>query len=261
MYSPELRDKLAEAYRSCPESNMRERLFRLLMGLINRDPKQNVSLLGEPGNLRDLDLSGLDFSGLPLTCANFAGSILPETDLRRADLRKAVFEGAILNHTMLDGANLASAKFVEAEVQSIFVFAEFDSKASMMLEGKRARQWLFSRGAMVKDQSELNPLFGKPWYEAAREVTKTLEHRIAGTHQDSSLAKGTSLKYRGFARDFVKYLRSCGMLQDVKRSRKGSRVVKVNPDHRQTIREFSEDGTIAEVLQNFFDKYEEKGEE
>ena len=257
-YSPDIPQRLEEVYKTCTDSNLRERLFRLLLGLIDGDAKQHIGRLGEPADLRDLDLSGLDLSGLPLRNGNFSGSILPDTDLRNADLREARLDGAILSRTMLDGASLKLASFARAEIQSIYVFDQFSSRTKMILEGKNARQWLFSHGAVVSDESELNPLLGKPWYEAAREVTRTLEHRIAGTHQDSSLAKGTSLKYRHLAQEFVKHLRSRGVLQDVKRSGKGTWVVKVKAEHRHTIREFSEDGVIGDVLRAFFDKYSEE---
>ena len=260
VYSNDLLDKISVAYRECQESILRERLFRLIIGLISRDAENNLHCLGEPPKLNDLDLSGIDLSALPLVESDFTGSIFPETDLRNTNLSKACFSGAILERTMLDGATLDAADFREAEVESIFVFDEFDSKTSSILSGKEARQWLFSHGAMVGNSEDLNPLLGKPWYEAAREVTRTLERRIAGTHQDVSLSKGTALSYRAFSAAFVSHLRARGVLVDVKRSKKGSMVVKVAQKHRGTIKRFNDDGIIDGELQLFFDKYIVNGE-
>lgn len=253
VYSEQLPDQLSKLYRNCNDSNMKERLFKLIFGLIIKNA-ENIAYLGDPPGLSDLDLSGVDFSGLPLRNANFSGSILPDTDLRNSDLQGASFSHSILDNTMLDNARIQSADFSEAEIESIFVFDEFESRTYAVLHDKNARQWLFSHGAIVKDPSELNHLLGKPWYEAAREVAKTLTNRIAGSHRDSSLSKGTDLRYRDFAEDFVKYLRSHGILKDIKRSR-GSMLVKVAPEYRNIINKFKDDGIIDEKIQPFFDKY------
>ena len=252
VYSSNLSDSIATIYKECRDSNLRERLFRLIAGLVARDASNNVGCLGNPPKLNDLDLSGVDLSELPLVEADFTGSILPETDLRNTNLARACFPGAILERTMLDGATLDATDFRDAEIESIFVFDEFDSRTSSILSGREARQWLFSRGAIVSNSIELNPLLGKPWYEAAREVTRTLERRIAGTHQDVSLSKGTNLSYRAFAAAFVSHLRARGILVDVKRSKKGSMIVKVAQEHRETIKRFSDDGIIDMELQLFF---------
>ena len=61
VYSESLGDRLSEAFRTCRDSNLRERFFRLLMGLINKDAKSYIHYLGSPSELNDLDLSGIDF--------------------------------------------------------------------------------------------------------------------------------------------------------------------------------------------------------
>ena len=255
-YSAELADKLSVAYAECVESGMKERLFRLLFGLIENDAKTHVQGLGNPPQLGDLDLSAVDFGGLPLRKAMFAGSILPDTDLRDTDLREAVFDGAILSGTMLDGAKLDGTDFSGTEIDSIYVYDEFESRTTALLHGRGARQWLHSRNAKVQNPGELNNLLGRSWYEAAREVTKTLERRIAGSHQDTSLAKGTGLKYRPFAEEFVKHLRTCGVLEDIKRAKnRSSMLVRVVPVHRDAVKRFNADGTIDPLFQSFFDKY------
>ena len=256
IYSDQLPEKLSTAFRNCSDSNLRERLFKLLFHLISIDPNKYIRYLGKPPMLNDLDLTGVDLSGLPLSDTNFAGSILPETDCRDTDLRRASFIGSILSGTMLDDSNIQSTDFSKAEIESIFVFDEFDTKTSAMLVGKDARQWLFSHGAIVRNPAELNPLLGRPWYEAAREVTKTLVTRIAGTHRDSSLPKGTALEHRRFAKNFVKYLRNSGVLMDIKRSDdKSAMIVKVKPEYREIIMQFNDNGIIDDILQPFFDKH------
>lgn len=258
VYAESLSKSLSDAFRQCGESMMRERLFKLLFGLIRANPTRNIGLLGKPPDLNDLDLSGLAMGGLPLRAADFSGSILPDTDLKHTDLRDARFDGAIVEATMFDGADLKNADFTKADVNSILVFDEFNLRTSAVLAGLDARQWLYSHGAKVAHMDELNPLLGKPWYEAAREVTRTLERRIAGTHQDSSLAKGTKLQYRELANEFVDFLKSRGVLQKVKASGKGSTIVKVASTHREAIREFSLNGIIGDVLRPFFDRSQEE---
>lgn len=257
-YVPGLADRLAQVYVDCADSNLRETLFRLLFGLVNSSVKDSIHYLGSPARITHLDLSGIDFSGFPLRDANFEGSIMPDTDFRNANLARACFDDSVLDGTMFDQANIESADFTNADIQSIFVFDEYNSRTSSMLTGKDARQWLFSHGARVFEWVDLNPLLGKPWYEAAREVTKTLERKIAGTHQDIALSKGTHLEYRGFAEDFVKHLRNSGVLEDLKKNRSGAMVVRVASDHREVIRRFNEDGDIDFVLQTFFDRFLDK---
>ena len=121
VYSTDLPDKLSTAYRNCNDSNMKERLFKLLFGIVSKDVENNIAYLGDPPELNDLDLSGVDFSGLPLRNANFSGSILPDTDLRNTDLRGALFTGAILDGTMLDNAIIESTDFLKAEIENIFL--------------------------------------------------------------------------------------------------------------------------------------------
>ena len=196
--------------------------------------------------------------GLPLRDADFSGSILPDTDFRNADLRSARFDGSILEATMFDGAELKDSDFTDAEINSIFVFDELTLNTSSVLTGVDARQWLFSHGAKVADSDELNPLLGKPWYEAAREVTRTLEKRMAGTHQDTSLAKGTKLQYRHLANEFVDFLENRGILEKVKTSGKGSTIVKVASAHREAIRQFSRNGVIGDALRPFLDRFQEE---
>jgi hypothetical protein len=179
-----------------------------------------------------------------------------DTDFRKSDLRRAVFQGCILENVSLDGANIDMCDFRSSEIVSIYVYDEFDSRTSAVLRDRAARQWLHSHGAIVSRTDDLNPLLGQAWYEAAREVTKTLERRIGGTHQDVSLAKGTKAAHRVFAHQFVQHLITKGILVRVIKSDHGpGYVVRLRKENRSLISAFSQKGTIAPVLQEFFDKH------
>jgi hypothetical protein len=158
-------------------------------------------------------------SSIDLRGGKVVNCLAESTDFRGADLRGANFSGTILQHVLLDGARLEGADFVDADAESIYVLDDFVRRSQEVLRKKDARQWLFAHGAVVKDSQELNPHLGKPWYEAAREVMRTLEQRIAGTHQEEGLWHGTKTQYRSFAKDFVAYLVSKKVLLRAFKSR------------------------------------------
>jgi hypothetical protein len=254
----DLVDKLRLGYEQSLDPSLREILFQVIYAFIRFD-RTNARLLGTPPKLREIDLSGLDMSGLSLAEAEFTECLALDTDLRKSDLRKAIFSGSVLEQTAFDGALLNECDFTRTEVVSIYVFDDYDSRTSAVLKDRPARQWLYSRGALVSPVDDLNPLLGQPWYEAAREVTKTLQRRIGGTHQDVSLAKGTKTQYRTFAKDFVDYLVTKRVLERVTKSATGPGfVVRVARQHRDAIRKFSEAGEISPELQPFFDKHLKK---
>ena len=237
------------------DSKMAEILFKIVQAFLRRDAR-HVSILGTPPRVSGTDLSNVDLSGLRLQAGTFLDGIAQDTDLRKSDLREAVFRRMTLENVMLDGALLTDADFREAEIVSIFVFDEFDTRTSAVLKGRKARQWLHSRGALVSPTSDLNPLLGQPWYEAAREVTDTLVKRIGGTHQDVSLSKGTKEGHRVFAGEFVEFLVSRKVLDRVTRSSKGpGYVVKLRKEYRESIVAFSKEGKIDGTLKPFFDKH------
>jgi uncharacterized protein YjbI with pentapeptide repeats len=182
-----------------------------------------------------------------------------ETDLRKSDLRQARFDGSLIYRALLDEAVVQGANFDNSELESIYVMDRFDKKTSGVFSGKDARQWLFSNNALVYPTDDLNPLLGKPWYEAAREVTRTLERRMAGTHQDVSLVKGTQAEQRDFARHFVDFLISKKIVNKVRKSTTGPGwVLRVSHEHRNVVSEFSQHGRIAPEIKPFFDRYLEK---
>jgi|GEM_PF-1490661 len=251
---PSVKKSLQKAYEETKRDCQRDILFSLMFAFIRHDPR-NVRLLGSPPKLLGVDLSNLDMSSLDLRKAIFEDCVAQDADFRKSDLRGAVFQRCILENVSLDGANVADCDFAHAEVVSIYVYDEFDSRATAVLSGRSARQWLYSHGAKVLPTNDLNPLLGQAWYEAAREVIKTLERRIGGSHQDVSLAKGTKEAHRRFAHDFVKHLVTKGVLTRIKKSDRGpGYVVKLSKEYREAITEFSQNGTIAPVLQEFFDK-------
>ena len=215
-----------------------------------------MSLFGDPVSLDSIDLSDFDFSGLNLTNAIFKDCVALGTDFRKSDIRNAAFVNCILDQVTLDGSILTNCDFSKSEIVSIFVYDEYEKKTSAVIDDHDARQWLFTKGSIVKDQSSLNPLFGQSWYDAAREVTKTIEKRIAGSHQDVSLAKGTKSDQRDFAHAFVDFLKKKKILISIGKSDTGpGEVVKLDHAYRNDIVEFSKYGKISNNLAPFFKKY------
>ena len=250
-----VKDDLSKAYEKASGDRHRDILFSLIYAFIRHDPR-DVGLLGTPARLLSVDLSNLDMSSLDLRKAVFEDCVALEADLRKSDLRGAVFQGCILENVSLNDAIVEVCDFRDSEIVSIYVYDEFDTRASAVLTDQPARQWLYSHGALVSRTDDLNPLLGQAWYEAAREVTKTLERRIGGSHQDVSLAKGTKKAHRTFARQFVQHLVTKGVLTRIKKSDRGpGYVVRLKKEHRTVITDFSQKGRIAPVLQDFFDKH------
>lgn len=169
-------------------------------------------------------------------------------------LNDSTFSGSIIEGCNFDNASLRGADFRSADLISIYVFDEFDSRTTSHLTGRSARQWLFSHGALVHPENDLNPYLGRAWFNAAREVANTLSARIAGSHQLTSLAKGTSNTERKFARDFADFLLRVGVLKKATPSKQGGWVVKVNREQRSLLSKFSENGEIDSLIKPFFDK-------
>lgn len=255
-YNDSLLTKLRIKYLSTEELNIHELLFRIILRFIQKDPTRYLSLLGEYPTINTIDISGVDFSGMSLQNGSFENCLSIDTDFRKADLRKVSFKNTIFENALFDEAILNETDFKGAEIESIYVYDKYDTNAVKVLSGKNARQWLYSHGAQVFPTDDLNHLMGKPWYEAAREVTRTLEHRITGTHQDISLSKGTKKEHRAFAEEFVEHLVSKRILLKVTKSRSGPGwVVKLDKKYLKIITAFSQEGKIHEILVPFFKKY------
>jgi GTPase SAR1 family protein len=257
-YKPELLDSLKCKYLNSNTSRVKELIFKIIVNFMSKNPAC-VSLLGEPPCIESMDLSYLDFSSLPLAHSSILNCVAYETDFRKSDLRESDFNKTIIEGALLDNATIAKADFSKSELVSIFVYDEFSTKTSSYLDNKMARQWLFTRGALVGRVDDLNSLLGKPWYQAAQEVVKTIEHKIAGTLHDSSLYNGTKIDQREFARDFVEFLKKKGVLKVVCKSKLGhGDVVKLNPKFRTIISDFSTHGIVHDVFRPFFEKYTQK---
>ena len=255
-FQPDLIGLVSRAYLKCVQPRIKQSLFRVISRFIARDRSMITRLLGDPPRFEGLDLSNYDLSGLDLRRAEFSSCELFDTDFRKSDLRQASFSHSMIFRAQFDGALLTAANFGGSELESIYVTDWFDRRTSSILSGKDARQWLYSSDALVFPTDDLNPLLGRPWYEAAREVMRTLERRIAGTHQDVSLAKGTQTKQREFARDFVDFLVSKGILRRMGRSNTGPGwVLKVSRKYRHVVSEFSQSGKIAPEIMPFFDRH------
>jgi hypothetical protein len=254
-FKPELIDILKKIFCDIHYSSIKESLFKLIFGLV-RNNTDNLSILGNPVSVEGIDLSDFDFSGLNLNKAYFKDCIAYGTDFRKSDLRNAKFVDCILEQVTLDEAIISGCNFEKSEIVSIYVFDEYEKKTTAILYDNDAAQWLYTKGSNVNNQSNLNPLLGQAWYEAAREVTKTIEKRLAGSHQDISLAKGTKSEQREFARAFVNFLKQKKILLVVAKSKTGpGDVVKLDTTYRDDIVNFSKHGKISQNIAPFFRKF------
>ena len=263
-YRPTLIESLRCKYNECISPILKEIYFKLIFGLIKNNNDQ-LDILGKPVLIEGVDLSDFDFSGLNFSNSRISDCIAFGTDFRKSDLKNAVFSNCIFEQVTLDGAVISGCDLTTCEIISIYVFDELDKKTSAIICNEEALQWLYTHGAKVKNHEKLNPLLGQAWYEAAREVTKTIEKRIAGSHQDVSLSKGTKSENRQFARAFVDFLKQKKILIYISKSNIGpGDVVKLDPSYRDDIFEFSKHGKISSRLAPFFVKYlpdEFKGKE
>jgi hypothetical protein len=255
-YNSALLKKLKEKYNSVQQSNFLELLFKIIFRFIQIKPDKHKNLLGKTPVIKNIDISGIDFSGISLQNGYIEDCLAIETDFRKMDLRNVSFKNTIFDNAMLDDAIIDGADFRETEIESIYVYDPYVTNTTSLLSGRNARQWLYSKGAKVFPDDDLNLLMGKPWYEAAREVTRTIEHRLPGTHQDVSLAKGTKKENRKFAEEFVDFLISKKVLLKVTRSKTGPGwVLKVDKKSYSIITAFSKEGKIHKKIAPFFQKY------
>jgi uncharacterized protein YjbI with pentapeptide repeats len=243
-------------YLNTVDSKFRDCLFTIVYEFIRIDFQKYMALLGDRPLLKNVDLGGLDFSAMILKNSDIIGCVALDTDFRKCNLQNSSFKSTILDGVMFDDANLLKADFRESEISSIYVYDDFVSKTTSVLRKRDARQWLYSKGALVSPTDDLNPLLGQPWYEAAREVMRTLEKNIAGSHQDVALSKGTRLSNRPFATEFVQFLITKNILRKEIKSKTGPGwVVVVIAEHRDLIKRFSQSGHIDPILEPFFKKH------
>lgn len=252
-FTPDLGNLLKERYKTDASKN-NETIFRVIyFGISKRGV--HSSYLGSPAQINNVDIGEMSFSKIDLNGAHISGCISENTDFRGANLSGANFAKTDIVGTMFDGAGLAKADFRTAYLHSIYVMDKFGIGTSGVLRNKEARQWLFTQGAYVHPDNDLNPFLGQPWYEAAREVVETILNRPKGTHQAASLAKGTDASLRNYANSFVEHLIRKNVLQKIVRSDHSSGwVVKLDDGHLTTLNEFIQKGTTEGVLDEFFKK-------
>src|SRR5690606_17525125 len=133
-YRPEIRKSLTHLLASVVDNSLRAWAFRVAWSMIQKDPGL-FDVLGRPAKLNELDLVGLDFSGLFLRDAVFDGSLLADTNFHRADVRGASFSGCIIENVMVDGSQWKGADLTRAEVISIFGEDIFDSGTQQVMRG------------------------------------------------------------------------------------------------------------------------------
>ena len=247
-------EQVAHAYRESNDPRLAELVFPALWNIIKEAPDRIGEVLGQPPLFRSLDLSLYNLHGMRLNGAEFSGCLLQETDLTHCVLDAATFSSSILDRTKLDGASVKGAKFRQADITSIYAYDEYVSDTSAILLGHAAKQWLFSRGGDV-DETGMNIYLGKPWYNASREVIRTILKKPFGTHQAASLSKGTPTRDRGLADEFVAYLLKNGILQRIGKSQYGGFIVKAVPEELPMLASFGERGEIGVSLAMFFRRY------
>jgi len=160
-YNASSHDALASKYRQTNSAQILDLLFEIILFYIGKDVKY-VTLLGDPPQLYALDLSFRRLSGIKLDGGAITHCLLQDTDFTKTSLSMANFGGSIIERGKFDDSDIRGADFSAASIMSIYVYDEFDTRTSGILEGRHARQWLFSHGALVENPGDLNPLMGGP---------------------------------------------------------------------------------------------------
>ena len=249
--NPDIESMLSTHYLEATDDATTAFLFTILLERIRTDKKEGHNLLGNPPRISEILLSDIDLSEINFESAHFDDCILENVRMESTNLKRATFTNTILSNVAFDDALLDGADFRNTEIQSIYVNDVFGRKTIAILTDREARQWLFSHDAMVEPTDDLNPYLGRNWYEASKEVAFTLSKRIAGTHQQASLAKGTKLSDRHIAVTFVEYLIRRNVLEIRKKTTR-SVVVTLRPEFRTAITDFAENGVIAPIFNEFF---------
>ena len=258
-YDARLPYKFGNAFVKCTDSRMREILFKICARFASRLSIPMAELLSGSGIVEGIEVSQISLSGLKMSKINFRGCVFEDTDFSDSELQFAIFDNCDIAGILLDGATLNRTCFKTSNVESIFVYDEFDTKTHSYLRGRDARQWLFSRGASVYPDDDLNPLLGNPHYHAAREVAITLDKRNSGKHKEISLSRGTHLRHREFAVAFVNFMKRKKILIDHGRAKLGGgRLLVLGERYRTEIREFAKTGAIGPSFAEFFGEAGEK---
>lgn len=252
-----IENELRHIYADTSDHRIKFICLKIILYFIGRQAKY-ISLLGSPITFKDIDISLYDLSALDLNGGVFHGCILLDTDLRGSNLTGAKFTDCSLQNVALDGAVLEKCDFSTSEIISLFVYDKFDTDTTSIISELKARQWLFHHGAIIGSLDGINILLSNRWYIAAQEVAKTLKRRHSGSFVEDGLFKGTDLKYREFAVQFVSFLKKQNILIAIKKSKRSSYdIVKLNSEYRNQIFDFVEKGTLFPELEAFFKKYVE----
>lgn len=92
------------------------RLHNLWIESVLGDPQEQS---GRRANFEETDLTGMDFSGVNLSCANFKGAKLAGCNFRSAILSKADFENADLTAADFSGAKIIKANLTNAKLDDL----------------------------------------------------------------------------------------------------------------------------------------------
>jgi hypothetical protein len=221
----------------------------------NKEREEITAIVGDPPNLSELDLSGIDFSGRDLSGANMSVSLLGGVNFRNTNLVKANFKDAILEMVALDDASLEEADFSLAEVRSIVVY-DHGQKRVLPLVDDQARQWLYTEGSSVGETDLINPLMRSAQYRVAyRILRKMAKYDFVRSMNEMGLLRGLSNQDYPTGRDFLDLLHKRGYFRFVRKAKHGGRgadVVLVEKDRRQDLQELFE-GRCPDDLQDFFD--------
>lgn len=242
-WHPRLEARLAEAFAEARQSTRRSFLFRLLVAMAGGAPTALARLLGDPPDLSHLVLANDDLSGLELRNGSFAQSILIDVDLSRSDLRAVDFGGAAIMGAVLDDARIEDADFRAATVESLYVFDRWGTRTRGVLQGRDARQWLYSNGARVAPTDDLNPLLGRPRYEVARAVARHI--RLQASFHERGLISGISQRNQEDAGEVVELLRREGVIERLHPSDREGWVMRVNTAERDAIQRFLDLGELS----------------
>ena len=246
---------ISTLYASTSDHRIKFVCLKIILYFIGRNIKK-INLLGTPPAFKDVDISLYDLSTLDLHDAIFEGCILLDTDLRSSNLTGARFRDCSLQNVIFDGASLEKCDFSTSEIISLFVYDNIDTDTTSIISGVKAKQWLYHHGALIDSLDGINVLLSNRWYIAAQEVAKTIKKRPSGSFVEDGLFKGTDLKYREIAVQFVAFLKKHNILSAIKKSKRSSYdIVKLNPDYRNQISAFVDQGTLFPELVTFFKKH------
>lgn len=236
---------------------MRDFYFRITWQIYpNESREQIVSLVNDPPNMSQLDLSDYNLSNRDFFQTDFSDTLFGGTNLRNTNLCEANFSGAVIENVALEGAILKAANFSSTEVRSIVVY---DKRQHRMVTktGYDAREWLFMQWANIGSTDNINTLKRSQKYQTVHRLLDRLHRRTSfiSSFRDRWLIQGISPANRQFAKSFVQALWSHGYLRFIADSTHGGgdgKVADIVPDKRDCIQQLY-DGICPDDLRYLFD--------